>query len=209
MGVFKGTLTVRRYRVAGEIPDDFRTLYQEALTENAFQEPFSATHEGEVIGWVQVHNLLETDFSNMNQWLYNNFLVAALRVDRKVLPSKLFKAWLDKRCKEWCAEQQRDHCPARVRSELRETLTLELLPKTLPRVQLFEFCWNILDGWVMFLSTSESGNDKFRKAFRTTFGLNLLPWSPLDFLENSPDMAAALQSQGLSNFRRTRSSNEY
>jgi hypothetical protein len=76
-----------------------------------------------------------------------------------------------------------------------------MILKTLPRVQVFEFCWNIVDGWVMFLSTSESANDRFRTLFRNTFNIVLVPFSPLDFLTERPEIAAALESQGISDYR--------
>lgn len=201
MGLFKGALTVRRLQVIGDVPDDFRERYAEALREHAFHEPTSALHAEESAGWTLVHNLLDTDFSNMNRWLYNHYLVAALRVDKKVLPGKLFSAYLDKRVSEWCQANQRERCPARVKTELKETLTQEMLVKTLPRVQIFEFCWNIVDGWVIFLNTSESAIDRFRTLFRNTFGLTLAPFSPLDFLTDLPDIAQRLQAQGISDYR--------
>ena len=201
MGLFKGALTVRRLQVIGDVPDDFRERYAEALREHAFHEPTSALHAEESAGWTLVHNLLDTDFSNMNRWLYNHYLVAALRVDKKVLPGKLFSAYLDKRVSEWCQANQRERCPARVKTELKETLTQEMLVKTLPRVQIFEFCWNIVDGWVIFLNTSESAIDRFRTLFRNTFGLTLAPLSPLDFLTDLPAIAQRLQAQGISDYR--------
>ena len=69
MSLFKGGLTARRYRVIGEVPADFRTSYQAQLEEFAFHEPTSALHDGESAGWTQIHNLLDTDFSDLNRWL--------------------------------------------------------------------------------------------------------------------------------------------
>jgi DNA recombination-dependent growth factor C len=201
MSLFKGGLTARRYRVIGEVPSDFRTSYQTQLEEFSFHEPTSALHDGESSGWTQIHNLLDTDFSDINKWLYNHYLVASLRVDKKVLPGKLFAAHLDKRCQGWCRSNGKERCPARVKAELKETLTQEMLLKTLPRVQTFEFCWNIVDGYVLFLSTSESANDRFRTLFRNTFNIVLAPFSPLDFLADQPEIAAALESQGISDYR--------
>ena len=201
MGLFKGALTIRRYRVMGEVPEDFRERYRDSIQTNAFHEPLSATHEGETMGWVRIQNLLDTDFTDMNRWLYNHYLVAAMRVDKKVLPAKLFNATLEKRVQQWCAEQGRERCPSKVKAELKEALTQEMLLKTLPRVQHYEFCWNIVDGWVMFLNTSEGVNDKFRTLFRNTFGLVLQPLSPLDLLHGMPEEAAVLESQGVGNYR--------
>lgn len=201
MGIFKGTLTLRRYHVEGEVPEDFRTRFEESLQAHAFKEPVSVVHAEEVLGWCQVHNLLDTDFSQRERWLYNHYLVAGLRVDKKVLPSKLFRAHLDKRLQAWCEEHGRARAPSSVRQEMKDALEQEMLAKTLPRVAVTEFCWNIVDGWVVFHSTSEAANDRFRKLFRTTFGLTTTPFSPLDFLADVPDVAERLEVLGISDYR--------
>lgn len=201
MGILSSSMTVRRYRAAGDVPDDFRTSYVDALNDNAFREPLRWDVGIEAIGWCQVHNLLDTDFTDLNRWLYNEYAVAALRIDKKTLPAKLLKAHLEKRCDAWCQENHREKAPARIRADIKEQLQDEMLVQTLPRVAVHEFVWNIVDGTVLFHNTSEKVNDTFRKVFRETFGIALLPWSPLDFLAERPDVAAALETRGLSDLR--------
>jgi DNA recombination-dependent growth factor C len=201
MGLFKGSLTVRRYRVMGEVPAGFRDSFTDSLQTNAFHEPLSATYEGEIVGWTMVQNLLLTDFTDINKWLFNHYLVAAMRIDKKVVPSKLFQAHLQQRIQQWCDEQKRERCPAKIKGEIKEALTQEMLLKTLPRVQHYEFCWNIVDNWVIFLNLSETANDKFRTLFRNTFGLVLAPLSPLDLVEDMPEVSAGLESLGISDYR--------
>ena len=201
MGLFKGSITARRYRVEGEVPEDFRTSYPVALADHAFREPTSPSFDGETAGWCRVQNLLDTDFDNLDLWLFNHYLVAALRVDKKVVPAKYFAAVLDKRLRAWCEESGKARVPSAIRQEQRDQLKLELLARTLPRVAVSEFCWNLVEGWLIFHSTSESANDRFRKQFRTTFGLVLEPFSPLDFLADLPEVASALEVQGISDYR--------
>ena len=88
MGILKGALTVRRYHVEGEIPDDFRSIYVDALNDHAFRERPAAS-VGEEVGVRESHNLLDTDFSDLNRWLYNHYAMFSLRVDKKVLPAAL------------------------------------------------------------------------------------------------------------------------
>ncbi len=201
MGILTGALSVRRYRAVGQVPEDFRTAYADALTDNAFREPREWTPGLEASGWCQIHNLLDTEFEDINRWLYNQYLVASLRMDKKSLPGNLLKAHLDKRIKAWCEEQGRPKCPARVKAEIKEQLQVELFEKTLPRVTTWEFCWDLQSGHVLFHNSAEKANDLFRKRFRQTFGLALLPWSPLDFLADDPELSHALEITGLSDLR--------
>lgn len=200
MGILKGALSVRRYR-ATEPPEGFRDLYIAALEDNAFREPLTEVHKEPRIGWVQIHNLLDTSFTDTNRWLYNQYAVFALRIDKKVLPAKLFAAHLQKRQQAWCAANNRERCPAKVKQELKEALEFEMLQKTLPRVAIYEIGWNINEGWVVFHNQSEVPNDTFRKLFHRTFGMALVPWDPLDFVGDRPDLVEGLAGSGASDLR--------
>lgn len=201
MSLMTGSITGRRYRVVGELPEDFRTVFPDNLAAHAFREPIGIQKSEELEGWVLIQNLLDTDFAAQERWLFNHYLAAALRVDKKSLPAKLFRAHLEKRVAAWCQEHKRERAPASVRTEIKELLEDEMYARTLPRVALYEFCWNIAEGWVVFMNTSDGPNDRFRKRFRETFGLALTPFSPLDFLEDAPELAGVLEVQGMSDLR--------
>lgn len=201
MGILKGALTCRRFHVEGDVPDDFRTKYAESMDEHQFRERKAAGVGEEVFGWVHAHNLLDNEFGDTTRWLYNHYVYAAMRVDKKTLPSKLFKATLEKRLQEWCEANGREKAPSGVRREHKETLEIEMLARTLPTVSHVEFCWNIVDRWCIFHSTSEKACDRFRTHFRNTFGLVLTPFSPLDFLVERPDVAGKLEIAGISDYR--------
>lgn len=201
MAILKGGLSVRRYHVEGDLPDDWRVRFGAALDENQFRDPLTETRKEPSMGWVQLHNLLDTSFADTDRWLYNQYAVFALRLDKKVIPGKYFKAHLQKREEEWCLQQKRDRCPPGVRTELKEQLEFELLQKTLPRVQLFEVAWNVAEKWVLFHNDSETPNDLFRKQFYRTFGLKPVPWLPVDELDPSSGLAEHLLSAGASDLR--------
>lgn len=200
MGILKGALSVRRYRAAAP-PEGFRDTYIQALEENAFREPLTEVHKEQRVGWVQIHNLLDTEFVDTNKWLYNQYAIFALRIDKKVLPARLFAAHLQKRMQAWCKANNRERCPSRVKQELKEALEAEMLLKTLPRVQVYEVAWNIAEEWVIFHNQSEVPNDTFRKLFHRTFGIALVPHDPIDFVADKPDVAEALVASGASDLR--------
>lgn len=201
MGILKGALSARRYRILGELPDGFTDSFIESLNTNQFREPQSPTHKGETMGWCQVHNLLDVDFSDINLWLYNHYALFALRVDKKAVPAKLLRAHLQKRMEAWCKANNRPKVPAAVKEELRETLELEMLQKCLPRVQTWEVAWNMQQGWALFTNDAELPNERFQKHFLKTFGLRAVPWSPLDELSGTEGLPEALCSAGTTDLR--------
>ena len=72
MGILRGALTVRRFHAEGDVPDDFRTRYADALDDHQFRARKAAGAGEEVYGWVQAHNLLDNEFADTSRWLYNH-----------------------------------------------------------------------------------------------------------------------------------------
>jgi len=194
MGIVAGALTVARFRVVGDLPEGWRETFRARLNEFAFREPPHGQGKEEVEGWVQVHNLLDADFEDFNRWLYNDVALFALRVDKKRLPAKLFKATLDKRKAAWCAERGVERCPNAITTELKDALEKEWLDRTLPAVSVTEAAWSLTGGWLVLHSLSEGIAERFRKRFFRTFGFKLLPWSPLDWLEDPSTVEALLSA---------------
>jgi len=192
MGIVTGPMTLARFRVVGDRPQGWREVFRDRLNDHAFKEPPQGQGKEEVEGWVQVHNLLDAEFDDFNRWLYNDTVVLALRVDKKRLPAKLLRATLDKRAEAWCAERDVARCPNAVKAELKEELEHEWLARTLPSVSVTDAAWNIEGGWAVLHSLSEGVADRFRKRFYRTFGLKLVPWSPLDWLADAPAVEALM-----------------
>ena len=190
MGILSGALTVRRFRVVGDIPGNWRTSFADRFDAYAWNERAKASEErgdstsgkAEIEGWVQIHNLLDIEFDDPTRWLYQNYVIFSLRVDKKTLPAQLLKATVAKRCEAWCKEQGVERCPSAVKKQVKEAIEAEWLERALPRVAITECCWNVTDGWLLLHSLSEATADRFRKRFLRTFGLKLVPSSPLDWL---------------------------
>ena len=115
MGVLSGAMTARRYRVVGQLPPMWRDRWREQLDAMAFREAAgnvagasaSGGSQGkeELEGWVLSQNLLDTDFSDFNRWLFDGrYAVFSLRVDKKSLPANLLKATVEVECRKWCEE---------------------------------------------------------------------------------------------------------
>lgn len=198
MGFLKGGLTFRRYTVNGEIPSDFRERYQQQLTEQAFAVRPGEGSKLEYVGWTTIHNLLDVDFSNPDRWFIEPHILGMMRLDVKTVPNNLFRAMLEQRCQDWCENNSKERCPARVKAEIKDILKAELISQSLPRVKTVEWCWDLQLNHVYVHNTSESMNERFKNLFYDTFGLTLSPFSPLALLDSCPDVALRLEHTGLS-----------
>lgn len=189
MSLLKGGLTGRRFYVSGGPFENVASTFPVLLNDRAFHEPASPIWRHQIVGWCLADNLLDTDFAvARDRWLFNQYAVLGVRVERKVIPAPLLRAELDRRIRAWCAEHRRERAPASVRTEIRELLEDELLARTLPRVAVHEVVWNLVEGWILVGHGSEAVVDLVKKLMRDTFGVSLTEAGAAFWL---PDYAGA------------------
>ena len=190
MGILKGPMSARRFRVLGEPGEDFREKYVLALNNHAFLEPVTPAGKEELAGWTQFHNLLNTSFDDVSKWSYNQYILFSLRVDKKTLPANLFKATIQKQCDEWCEEHGHERIPRNVKEDFVEDLEARWLKRMLPRVATTEVLWDT-DAAIVYVHThSQKTIDRITKRFYRTFGIELVPMSPLDRVSSNSKTTA-------------------
>jgi len=191
MGLLTSRLTARRFVVEGDLPDQFREAFRDGLQDHAYNEPPGVHRELE--GWTCGTDIMDTDFGNFNSWFFNNsWLLFSLRIDKRMLPAAKFKAELKLRCKAWAEERSVERCPASVRSELKEMLENEWLPRQMPKTTMHEVAWNIDTNMLYLSSHAEGVGDRFRKRFYRTFGRTATPMPPMFWVEDDSVMDALL-----------------
>src|SRR4030042_1713874 len=88
MGIRKGTLSFSRYRLIGNLPDQFPAFFAERIRRNAFQTVWRTADE-KAAGWTGLEDPLDIDFPYAS-YAQGRYLLFSLRVDRKsVAPSLL------------------------------------------------------------------------------------------------------------------------
>jgi len=184
MALLTARLTARRFRVVGrELPEGFREIFRDRLNEFGFTEP-PVPDKSEVQGWTLIDDLTQSDFEEFNQWFVGDWILLGLRIDKRVLPAKKFRAVLNRKCADWCKEKEIDRCPASVRTDLKDALESEWLRKVMPRTQTHEIGWNIQTNRVYVSTHGDTACDIIRKRFFRTFGMKMVEFSPLDWISD-------------------------
>jgi recombination associated protein RdgC len=183
MGILSGALGARRFRVAGKLQDNFRDLYGEHLTKLGFRPPPSLSPNADVEGWVLIDDLTTSRFDDINKWLVDHYLVFSMRIDTLRLPAKIVKAEVRRRCQEWTEEHNVERCPAQVRSEIKSSVEEEMAQRSMPATKIVEIAWDIHSDMLYVSSASETICDRLRRRFYRTFGRRLVPFSPLDWVD--------------------------
>lgn len=201
MKLIKGARTIRRYTVSGELEGDVLKHIQNSLRQFAFSNPVSNQAIEEKIGWVTTKSILDTDFDLLDNWFVSPYVFAQIRIDKKTLPSNLFRAKFEAKLQDWLITNNREKIFKKTKDEIKETLTVEMMAQTLPKVKTAEFCWNIDQNYVIFLNTSATLNQKFIDYFYQSFGLSLTSFTPLMFLEEDDPNIEKLTKATRSSFR--------
>ena len=180
MGLLKGTWSFTRYRVVGNLTDNFNDFIDEGLKKNAFSNLVGKATEKN-LGWTSLENVLDTDFTYAKYKCGAN-LIFALRVDRVTIPPSLLKLKVMEAEKASLAESGKKRLYRHEREEIKERVQLELRAKALNIPAFHDVCWLPEKNCLMFGSTTANIIEDFEKYFKESFNLTLqpfLPWEPL------------------------------
>jgi len=189
MAIQKGPLTFTLFRPTREAPPppDPEAL-AERLRSLSFRESVSRAEE-KTIGWTGLEDILDRDF-NRYPPVRGKLALFCLRIDRKqVSPALLRFRTLEaqRRLKE---EGRQERQSRHQQGLLRETIREELLAGSPAVPALYEACWFLPEGRILFSSHTDQVCDDFTLLFRDTFSTVLEPYSPWD------EAAAALGPEG-------------
>ena len=174
MGLFKGAVSYRRYRLLGELPDDYRQKFLAAVQKHAFR-PLEGDPETErSAGWVCIQDALDIDMSG-EKLFFDDQMLLALRVDHKRVPSKVLSAYLQKAEREYLEKHGRQALTRPERRNLRDLVRSQLLARVLPSLATYDVAVDLTEREVRFWSLTRAACETFVELFETTFGLNLMP----------------------------------
>jgi len=190
MGLLKGTLSFSLYRLEGSLPEKADEFIAHQLQAFAFRNMALASEE-KAMGWTSLENVLDTDFEGA-QYVWGDYLMLALRIDRKTVPPSLLKIRLLEAEQDFLAETGQKRIYREQREDLRERVHLELFSKTQPVPAFYEFCWSVSQKTLLLCTLSEKVIDDFQDFFKQAFSLYVYPYTPWDPLWLEEELAARL-----------------
>lgn len=176
MGLLKGTWTFTRYRVLGNLPEQFNSFVDEGLKKHAFSGSLGNIREKN-LGWTSLENILDTDFT-FSKYQLGNCLIFSLRIDRRLVPPALLKLSVMEAEKQYLAETGKKRLYRQEKDEITEKIRKGLIEKALPIPSFYEICWSLSRNMVIFGSHSEKITEDFLKLFKETFQITLIPFLP-------------------------------
>lgn len=172
MGLLKGQMSFRLFAVEGKAPEDTDALVEQ-VSQNVFRELMADREEA--FGWVHPDNLLDTDLT-ADKILHQQYLILALRVDKKSVAAPYFKACFDLEVERHKRDANVEKVKIADKKFIREELRRRLITEAEPTRRTFDMCWDIPAGRVWFFASAEGIADVFADHFKQTFGRRLVPF---------------------------------
>ncbi len=178
MGLLTGSASFMRFTIEGELPENFWDFVAERVVAHSFVD-IDDNIEEYSIGWVSVTNMFDSEFA-YSSYAAGDYVVLSMRADeRKVSPAVLKKFTMkeEERIKK---EKQIPKLPRSARLEIKERVRAELVRKSAPVPAVYDLCWNLAEGTLLFFSTSKKAMLQLEELFRETFDLSIIlqiPWT--------------------------------
>lgn len=174
MGAFRGSITFRKFHVRGELPDDFRDRFMEAIRLRAFRELDPSEELDQRIGWCSVEHPFDLDLTH-EKVFFNDYLNLGLRTDTWRIPGSLFKASFREAERAYLAEHGCEKLSRTQKKNLEAIVSAKLRHKVVPAMNVVDLSWGIGEGVVRFFQQSPKQHEAMAELFEKTFELELVP----------------------------------
>ncbi|MBU0483912.1 MAG: recombination-associated protein RdgC [Proteobacteria bacterium] len=172
MGLLSGSASFVRYQVEGNLPERSGDFLAEKIEQYSFRD-IDDNYEERSIGWVSVLNMFDSKFE-YSSYMAGDFILLSMRIDeRKVAPAVLKKFCLkeEERIKK---ERQVPKLSRSHKLEIKDNMQLMLIKKSVPVPTVYDLCWNLAEGTLLFFSTSQKAQANLEDFFKECFDLHVV-----------------------------------
>lgn len=178
MGLLAGTASFTRFTVEGELPGNAWDFIADQVTKHSFKD-IDDTLDELSIGWVSVGDMFDSRFA-YGSYAAGDYVTLAMRVDERKVSGAVLKKFAAKEEARIKEEKDLRRLSRTVRLEIKERIKAELMRKSPPVPAVYDLCWNVPKGTVLFFSNGRKPLALLEELFKETFGLSLVmqvPWN--------------------------------
>jgi hypothetical protein len=178
MSLLTGTASFTRFTVEGELPDNTWDFIAEQVAKQSFKD-IDDTLDEFSLGWVSVGDMFDSKFA-YGSYAAGDYVALSMRMDERKVSSAVLKKFAAKEEARIKEEKDLRRLSRSVRLEIKERLKAELMRKSPPVPAVYDLCWNVPNGTVLFFSNSRKPIALLEDLFKETFGLSLImqvPWN--------------------------------
>ncbi len=187
MSLLSSAVSIARYRVNGKLDDPQTETVYLGLRKNMLPDT-DDVESSQSAGWTSFQDPFTPSFEG-SSFVYGNYFVFSLRIDKKSIPSKLVQKYMAIEIAKKCQASGREFLSKNEKKMIRENV-INLLGLRIPATpNIYNVVWNYEASQLWFFSHLKGPNEELETLFKISFGLVLTRIFPFTFAESSPGMS--------------------
>ena len=172
MNLLSASISITRYKVEGRLKTPVLETVASGLKKNAVSEIDDQSLE-KAVGWTSFEKPYQPDFSG-STYAYGSYLVFALRIDKKTIPSKMFKKHFMIESARRLAESGRQYLSRNEKQSIKDHVINRLNLKIPATPNVYDIIWDYEDSVLWFFSNLKAANEELETLFLRSFDLTLI-----------------------------------
>jgi recombination associated protein RdgC len=189
MSILSSLISITRYKVEGRLKEPVLETVAAVLKKNAISEIDDQSSE-KAVGWTSLKKPYQPDFRG-SDFVYGNYLVFSLRIDKKSIPSKVVKKYFLIESTRRLAESGRQYLSRSEKQIIKDQVIDRLNIKVPATPNVYDLIWNYEDSVLWFFSNLKTPNEELETLFFRSFDLRLIRMFPYTAAHLASDLTAA------------------
>ena len=187
MSLLSSAISITRYRVNGKLEDPINDAVYLGLRKNMLPE-VDDVESAQSTGWTSFQDPFTPSFEG-SSFVYGNYFVFSLRIDKKTIPAKLIQKHMAIEIAKKCQATGREFLSRNEKKMIKESV-ISILGLRIPATpNIYNVLWNYEASQIWFFTHIKGPNEELETLFKTSFGLTLTRIFPFTFVESRPDMS--------------------
>lgn len=189
MSFLSSLISITRYKVEGRLKAPALETVAAGLKKNAISEIDNQSSE-KAVGWTSFKKPYQPDFSG-SDFVYGNYLVFSLRIDKKSIPPKVVKKYFMLESTRRLADSGRQQLSRSENQIIRDQVIDRLNIKVPATPHVYDLIWNYENSVLWFFSNLKASNEELETLFLRSFDLRLIRMVPYTAAHLASDLTAA------------------
>lgn len=187
MGLLSSSSTFVRYKVEGNLPDNFMDFADGQIKRFSFRD-IDDTYDEFSVGWVSVLNMFDAEFQYAS-FAAGDYICLTMRIDERKVSPKILKKFCLKEEERIKRDKQIPKLNRHQKLEIKENMQLMLMKRAMPVPATYDLVWSLADNSLLFFSTNQKAHELLEDFFKECFGMLLLLQVPYNIAESMLDPA--------------------
>lgn len=187
MSLLSSAISITRYRVNGKLENPINDAVYLGLRKNMLPD-IDDIESAQSAGWTSFQDPFTPSFEG-SSFVYGNYFVFSLRIDKKTIPAKLVQKYMAIEISKKCKASGREFLSRNEKKMIKDNV-ISILGLRIPATpNIYNVLWNYEASQVWFFTHLKSPNEELETLFKTSFGLVLTRIFPFTFAESFPGMS--------------------